>query len=99
MGSFSELDIDRQSYRKHAPPAGICLDLARFLCDYSSDDLRVQSSGDSGMSFLWLFKGFPFNSSGTCSRGLRGIRWRNLCPGSNNCAESISGPCHGDSFR
>ena len=24
----------------------------------------------SGMSFLWLFKGFPFNSSGTCSRGL-----------------------------
>ena len=27
-------------------------DLARFLCDYSSDDLRVQSSGDMSGSFL-----------------------------------------------
>lgn len=30
----------------------IILDLARFLCDYSSDDLRVQSSGDMSGSFL-----------------------------------------------
>lgn len=28
------------------------MDLARFLCDYSSDDLRVQSSGDMSGSFL-----------------------------------------------
>ena len=33
MGSFSELDIDRQSYRKHAPPAGICfLSMIEDLC-------------------------------------------------------------------
>lgn len=28
------------------------LDLARFLYDYSSDDLRVQSSGDMSGGFL-----------------------------------------------
>ena len=41
-----------KSFLKPGRGPGFSKDLARFLCDYSSDDLRVQSSGDMSGSFL-----------------------------------------------